>query len=162
MSERLMALDEYLDEPLESDHAHLLLGSKVSLEWWPRDAMVTNKKARMRWKVVVMVWLSKRVTRCFLGVQGCKEKMEVLVRCWSDGDVPTSVPCTLPTQGMGSIISMVSISPEGFLPSILMLVVIIVTVVIVTVILVVVVVDDVSPILKLSFVIIGFLYRIVL
>ncbi|GKE36711.1 hypothetical protein Tco_1460116, partial [Tanacetum coccineum] len=50
--------------------------------------------------------------------------------------------CTLPTQGMRSIISTVSISPEGFLPSILLLVVIIVTVVIlvVTVILVVVVV----------------------
>ncbi|GJY56347.1 hypothetical protein Tco_0455462 [Tanacetum coccineum] len=50
--------------------------------------------------------------------------------------------CTLPTQGMRYIISTVSISPEGFLPSILLLVVIIVTVVIVvvTVILVVVVV----------------------
>ncbi|GJW55047.1 hypothetical protein Tco_0099132 [Tanacetum coccineum] len=50
--------------------------------------------------------------------------------------------CTLPTQGMKSIISTVSISPEGFLPSILLPVVIIVTVVIVvvTVILVVVVV----------------------
>nr|GEW17029.1 hypothetical protein [Tanacetum cinerariifolium] len=48
--------------------------------------------------------------------------------------------CTLPTQGMGSIISMVSISPEGFMPSILLLVVVIVTVVIVVVILVVVVV----------------------
>ncbi|GKA60359.1 reverse transcriptase domain-containing protein [Tanacetum coccineum] len=75
---------------------------------------------------------------------------------------PTSVPFTLPTQRMRSIISIVYISPKGFLPSILMLVVIIVTVVIVTVILVVVVVDDASPILKLSFVIIGFLYRIVL
>ncbi|GJW06132.1 hypothetical protein Tco_1568555 [Tanacetum coccineum] len=83
----------------------------------------------MRWKVVVMVRLSKRVTRCFLRVQGCKEVMEVLVRCWSDGDVvPTSVPVPcLPFDA----------------------VVIIVTVVIVTVILVVVVVDDVSPILKL-------------
>ncbi|GJW17283.1 hypothetical protein Tco_0024719 [Tanacetum coccineum] len=88
---------------------------------------------------------------------GNKVVMEVLVRCWSDGDVV----CTLPTQGMRSIISMVSISPEGLLPSILMLVVIIVMVVIVTVILVVVV-DDVSPILKLSFVNIGFLYKIVL
>ncbi|GJY58705.1 hypothetical protein Tco_0458597 [Tanacetum coccineum] len=50
--------------------------------------------------------------------------------------------CTLPTHGMRCIISMVSISPEGFLPSMLLLVVIIVTVVIVvvTVILVVVVV----------------------
>nr|GEV26454.1 hypothetical protein [Tanacetum cinerariifolium] len=42
---------------------------------------------------------------------------------------------------MGSIISMVSISPEGFLPSILLLVVVIVTVVIVAVILVVVIVE---------------------
>nr|GEV08560.1 reverse transcriptase domain-containing protein [Tanacetum cinerariifolium] len=50
--------------------------------------------------------------------------------------------CTLPTQGMRSIISMVSISTKGFMPSILLVVVIIVTVVIVvvTVILVVVVV----------------------
>ncbi|GKC39821.1 hypothetical protein Tco_1052205 [Tanacetum coccineum] len=50
--------------------------------------------------------------------------------------------CTLPTQGMRSIISMVSISAKVFLPSILLLVVIIITVVIVvvTVILVVVVV----------------------
>nr|GEY79856.1 reverse transcriptase domain-containing protein [Tanacetum cinerariifolium] len=53
----------------------------------------------------------------------------------------SSKKCTLPTQGMRSIISTVSISPNGFLPSILLLVVIIVTVVIVvTVILVVVVV----------------------
>nr|GEW38071.1 hypothetical protein [Tanacetum cinerariifolium] len=85
---------------------------------------------------------------------------------------------------MRSIISMVSISLEGFLPSILLLVVIIVTVVIVAVILVVVVIDaivgvvivvasigvvvvvmiigmvivdgGVSHIIKLSFVIIGF------
>ncbi|GJV70604.1 hypothetical protein Tco_1490599 [Tanacetum coccineum] len=55
-----------------------------------------------------------------------------------------------------------SISPEGFLSSILLLVVIIVTVVIVIVILTVVVVDDVSLILKLSLVIIGFLHRIML
>ncbi|GKA64615.1 hypothetical protein Tco_0764322, partial [Tanacetum coccineum] len=44
-----------------------------------------------------------------------------------------------------------SISPEGFLPSILLLVVIIVTVVIAIVILIVVVIDDVSLFLKLSF-----------
>ncbi|GJZ66635.1 hypothetical protein Tco_0623331 [Tanacetum coccineum] len=98
--------------------------------------------------------------------------------------------CTLPTQGMRSIISMVSISPEGFLPSILLLVVtvVIVAVVMVTVILVVVVVaivgvvivvaiigvfvivmiirvvvvvvGGVPYIIKLSFVIIGFLRRI--
>nr|GEZ16741.1 hypothetical protein [Tanacetum cinerariifolium] len=48
--------------------------------------------------------------------------------------------CKLPTQGMRSIISMVSVSPESFMPSILLLVVVIVTVVIVTVILVVFVV----------------------
>nr|GEV30658.1 hypothetical protein [Tanacetum cinerariifolium] len=91
--------------------------------------------------------------------------------------------CTFPTERMRSIISMVSISFEGFLPSILLLVVIIVTVVIVAVILVVVVIDvivgvvivvanigvvvvvmiigivifdgGVSHIMKLSFVIIG-------
>ncbi|GJU55500.1 reverse transcriptase domain-containing protein [Tanacetum coccineum] len=56
---------------------------------------------------------------------------------------------TIPSIPIGG-----SISPEGFLPSILLLVVIIVTVVIVIVILIVVVVDDVSFILKHSFVII--------
>ncbi|GJR98397.1 hypothetical protein Tco_0270571 [Tanacetum coccineum] len=96
--------------------------------------------------------------------------------------------CTLPTQGMRSIISMVSISPQGFLPSILLLVVIIVVVVMVAVIMVVVVVAvvgvfivvaiigvvvivmiirvvvvvGVSAIIKLSFVIIGSLHNIVL
>ncbi|GKA25476.1 hypothetical protein Tco_0711585 [Tanacetum coccineum] len=96
--------------------------------------------------------------------------------------------CTLPIQGIRSIISTVSISPEGFLPSILLLVVIIVTVVIVvvTVILVDVVVAIigvvivvmiigvvvivmiigvvvvVSSIIKLPFVIIGSLLSIVL
>ncbi|GJR37321.1 hypothetical protein Tco_1213005 [Tanacetum coccineum] len=55
-----------------------------------------------------------------------------------------------------------SINLEGFLSSILLSVVIIVTVVIVVVILIVVVVDDVPFILKLSFVIIGFLHGITL
>nr|GEV27887.1 hypothetical protein [Tanacetum cinerariifolium] len=49
--------------------------------------------------------------------------------------------CTIPTKGMRSIISMVSISLKGSLPSILLLVVIIVAVVIIAVILVVVVID---------------------
>ncbi|GJV68452.1 hypothetical protein Tco_1483961 [Tanacetum coccineum] len=97
--------------------------------------------------------------------------------------------CTLPTQGMRSIISTVSISLEGFLPSILMLVVIIVAIVMITVIWVVVVVaivgvvivvgiigvfvdvtiigvvvvvGGVSSIIKLLFMIIGFLHIIVL
>ncbi|GKE91367.1 hypothetical protein Tco_1572462, partial [Tanacetum coccineum] len=61
---------------------------------------------------------------------------------------------TIPSISIGSIIS-----PEGFLPSVLLLVVIIVMVVVVIVILIVVV-DDVSLILKLSFVIIGFLHII--
>nr|GEZ81819.1 hypothetical protein [Tanacetum cinerariifolium] len=84
------------------------------------------------------------------------------------------------TQGIVSSISIGgSISPEGFLLPILLLVVIIVTVVIVAVILIVIVVaivegfivvaiirevvviDGVSSILKLSFGIIGFLCRIV-
>ncbi|GJX93221.1 hypothetical protein Tco_0347807 [Tanacetum coccineum] len=96
--------------------------------------------------------------------------------------------CTLPTQGIRSIISTISIRPEGFLSFILLLVVIIVAIVIVVVILivvvvvivrvvivvmiigvvvvvtiirVVVVVGGVSAIIKLSFVIIGFLRRIV-
>ncbi|GKG15958.1 hypothetical protein Tco_0358281, partial [Tanacetum coccineum] len=55
-----------------------------------------------------------------------------------------------------------SISPEGFLPSFLLLVVVIVTVVVVVIVILIVVVDDVSLILKLSFVIIGFLHRIML
>ncbi|GKF47251.1 hypothetical protein Tco_0137053, partial [Tanacetum coccineum] len=63
------------------------------------------------------------------------------------------------TQGMIPSISIGgSISPEGFLPSVLILVVIIIMVVVI-VILIVVVVDDVSLILKLSFMIIGFLHR---
>ncbi|GJZ24538.1 hypothetical protein Tco_0561997 [Tanacetum coccineum] len=101
-------------------------------------------------------------------------------------DFNLEAKCTLPTEGMRSIISTVSISLEGFLPSILLLVMIIVAVVIVAVILVVVVVAvivvmisgvfiivtiirvvvfvvvGVSFILKLSFMIISFLHRIAL
>ncbi|GJS56468.1 hypothetical protein Tco_0629830 [Tanacetum coccineum] len=74
------------------------------------------------------------------------------------------------TQGTVSSIPIVgSISPEGFLSLILLLVVIIATVVvaivevviIVVVFGVVVVVGGVSFIIKLSFMVIGFLYRIV-
>ncbi|GJT38742.1 hypothetical protein Tco_0938607 [Tanacetum coccineum] len=119
------------------------------------------------------------VTSSLLSVQlvvvAYKEVMEVLVRCWSDGDVvPTSVPalqdmdtgCRLfiaagPlflqflgasfTQGMVSSIPIVgSISPEGFLPPILLLVVIIVIVVIVAVILVVVVVAIVGVVIVVA------------
>ncbi|GKF96119.1 hypothetical protein Tco_0288854 [Tanacetum coccineum] len=92
----------------------------------------------------------------------------------SDSTRSCVMQSTLPTKGMRSIISTVSISLEGFMPSILLLVVIIVTVVIVAVILVVVVVVivgvfivvmiiglvvvvGVSAIIKLLFVIIGFL-----
>ncbi|GJT89941.1 hypothetical protein Tco_1078786 [Tanacetum coccineum] len=72
---------------------------------------------------------------------------------------------TLPTKGMRSIISMVSISLEGFLPSILLLVVTVVIVVVILVVVVVVIVRvvvivGVSAIIKLLFVIIGFLRRI--
>ncbi|GJS44230.1 hypothetical protein Tco_0569273 [Tanacetum coccineum] len=64
------------------------------------------------------------------------------------------------TQGTVSTIPFVgSISPEGFLPPILLLVVIIATVVVMVV--VVVAVGGVPSILKLSFMVIGFLYRIV-
>ncbi|GJT18341.1 hypothetical protein Tco_0877047 [Tanacetum coccineum] len=64
------------------------------------------------------------------------------------------------TQGTVSTIPFVgSISPEGFLPPILLLVVIIATVVVTVV--VVVAVGGVPSILKLSFMVIGFLYRIV-
>ncbi|GKA34073.1 hypothetical protein Tco_0720502 [Tanacetum coccineum] len=103
-----------------------------------------------------------------------------------------SFRCTLPTEGMRSIISTIFVSLEGFLPSILLLVVIIVAIVIVAAILVIVVVvivrvvisvtiigvvvmiirvvvvggggggDGVSFIIKLSFMIIGFLHRITL
>ncbi|GKC33617.1 hypothetical protein Tco_1046001, partial [Tanacetum coccineum] len=41
MSERLMALDEYLDEPLESDHAHLLLDQIIHKQ---RYSMATNEE----------------------------------------------------------------------------------------------------------------------
>ncbi|GKE84009.1 hypothetical protein Tco_1557751, partial [Tanacetum coccineum] len=72
------------------------------------------------------------------------------------------------TQGKASSIPTIlcwgdSISPDGFLPSILLLLVIIVAVaIVVTVILVVVVVGEGSSIIKLSFLIIGSLHRIVL
>ncbi|GKB04147.1 hypothetical protein Tco_0832290 [Tanacetum coccineum] len=58
------------------------------------------------------------------GVMRCQEKVQSLEN-----------KCTLPTQGMRSIISMGSTSPEGFPPSILLLVVIIVAVVLVVVVL---------------------------
>ncbi|GKC69292.1 hypothetical protein Tco_1115175 [Tanacetum coccineum] len=72
------------------------------------------------------------------------------------------------TQGKASSIPIVfswgdSISPDGFLPSIMLLLVIIVAVVIVVVtVVLVVVVGEGSSIIKLSFVIIGSLHRIVL
>ncbi|GJY88234.1 hypothetical protein Tco_0502862, partial [Tanacetum coccineum] len=71
------------------------------------------------------------------------------------------------TQGKASSIPTVfswgnSISPDGFLPSILLLLVIIIVVaIVVTVIVVVVVVGEGFSIIKLSFVIIGSLHRIV-
>ncbi|GKE50534.1 hypothetical protein Tco_1481792, partial [Tanacetum coccineum] len=56
-----------------------------------------------------------------------------------------------------------SISPDGFLPfTLLFLVIIVAVVIVVTVIMVVVVVGEGSSIIKLSFVIIGSLHRIVL
>nr|GEU84334.1 hypothetical protein [Tanacetum cinerariifolium] len=59
--------------------------------------------------------------------------------------------CTLPIQGIRSIISMVSIRPEGFMPSILLLIVAIV-IVVVTVILVVVVVTIVRVVIVVAIV----------
>ncbi|GJS06617.1 hypothetical protein Tco_0363413 [Tanacetum coccineum] len=65
----------------------------------------------------------------------------------NEEDILRGVVCTLPTKGMRSIISTVSISLEGFLPSILLLVMIIIAVVIVAVILVVVVVAIVGVVI---------------
>ncbi|GJS67357.1 retrovirus-related pol polyprotein from transposon TNT 1-94 [Tanacetum coccineum] len=82
-----------------------------------------------------------------------------------DNDIEerTSRWCTLPTQGMRSIISTVSISPEGFLPSILLVVVIIVTVVIVvvTVILVVVVVAIIGVVIVVTIIGVVFVVMII-
>nr|GFA43233.1 hypothetical protein [Tanacetum cinerariifolium] len=100
-----------------------------------------------------------------LVTKDCKRGACELLRAKVDSARSCVMQCRLPTQGMGSIISMVSISPKGFLPSILLLVVVIITVVIVAVILVVivvvtiigvvvVVVGGVSFIIKLSLVII--------
>ncbi|GKB46379.1 hypothetical protein Tco_0897132 [Tanacetum coccineum] len=80
--------------------------------------------------------------------------------------LPTLVGASF-TQGKVSSIPTIfswggSISPDGFFPSILLLVVIIVVVVVVAVIVVVVVVGEGSSIIKLSFVIIGSLHRIML
>ncbi|GKB48513.1 hypothetical protein Tco_0899266 [Tanacetum coccineum] len=109
------------------------------------------------------------VTCSLLNVQlvvvAYKEVMEVLIRCWSDGDVvPTSVPVSLLEldrfgillgeweEGQGG-----SIIPKGFMSSVLLWLVIIVAVVDVTVvvviIVVVVVVVESSSSVKLSFVI---------
>nr|GEZ88288.1 hypothetical protein [Tanacetum cinerariifolium] len=60
---------------------------------------------------------------------------------WAEAVNTALLKCTFPTERMRSIISMVSISLEGLLPCILLLVVIIITVVIVGFILVVVVID---------------------
>ncbi|GJQ90770.1 hypothetical protein Tco_0001909 [Tanacetum coccineum] len=71
--------------------------------------------------------------------------------------------CTLPTQGMRSIISMVSICPEVVVAIIgVVIVVTIIGVVVVVMIIGVVGVVVVSSIIKLSFVIIGSLLSIVL
>ncbi|GJV64061.1 hypothetical protein Tco_1474889 [Tanacetum coccineum] len=104
----------------------------------------------------------------------------------SDSTRSCVMQSTLPTKGMRSIISMVSISLEGFLPSILLLMITVVIVAVILVVIVVVivgvgivvaiigvvveimiigivvVVSGVSSIIKLSFVIIGFLHRITL
>nr|GEX93521.1 hypothetical protein [Tanacetum cinerariifolium] len=91
----------------------------------------TNGSRHMEIVALEGVFMDKEVTRRHL------EALEI-----TDGD-GGACECTLPTQGMGSIISMVSISPKGFLPFILLLVVVIVTVVIVAVILVVVAINGV-------------------
>ncbi|GJT02230.1 hypothetical protein Tco_0823399, partial [Tanacetum coccineum] len=129
----------------------------------------------------------------FLGMKDVHHQVSSLMAYFvailtSDSTRSSVMQCTLPTEGMRSIISTVSVILEGFLPSILLLVMIIVAVVIVAVILVVVVaiigvaivvtiigvvveimiigvvvvVSGVSSIIKLSFVIIGFLHRITL
>ncbi|GJW09869.1 hypothetical protein Tco_1575696 [Tanacetum coccineum] len=67
--------------------------------------------------------------------------------------------CTLPTQGMRSIISMVSISLEVVVVAIVGVVIVVMIIGVVVMVMVVVVVGGVSFIIKLSFVIIGFLHR---
>ncbi|GJS04051.1 hypothetical protein Tco_0320559 [Tanacetum coccineum] len=148
-----------------------------------------------RWQGMVRARAARSDKDGLLGVQGEDVAFFLVPKVVTRLGVTRSarsyvMQCTLPTQGMRFIISTVSISPEGFLPSILLLVVIIVTVVIVvvTVILVVVVVAItgvvivvtiigvvvivmiigvvgvvvVSSIIKLLFVIIGSLLSIVL
>ncbi|GKA78235.1 hypothetical protein Tco_0784772, partial [Tanacetum coccineum] len=83
------------------------------LEWWPRKFLASTVSGLMAYFVTILT---------------------------PDSAKSCVMQCTLPTQGMRSIISMVFISPEGFLPSILLLVVIIVTVVIVVVMVILVVV----------------------
>ncbi|GJW97450.1 retrovirus-related pol polyprotein from transposon TNT 1-94 [Tanacetum coccineum] len=174
--------DVYVAQPLgfidfeKLDHVYKL-----------KKALYDLKQAPKAWKVAMQSvgWLEGATYK-----GGDKDGFNLVIKCCSkQGGKEVSkggvmVMCTLPTQGMRSIISMVSISPEGFMPSILLVVVINVTVVIVvfTVILVVVVVAIigvvivvtiigvvvvvmiigvvgvvvVSSIIKLSFVIIGF------
>ncbi|GKA99307.1 hypothetical protein Tco_0827244 [Tanacetum coccineum] len=97
------------------------------------------------------------------------ESNNTLARCWFRRNVPawqvTNTGCKLLLVAGPLFLQFLgdNISPDSFLPSILLLVVIIVAVVIVVVavILVVIVVEG-SSIIKLSFVIIGSLHRIVL
>ncbi|GJR14397.1 hypothetical protein Tco_0797049 [Tanacetum coccineum] len=74
-------------------------------------------------------------------------------------EMANALMCTLPTHGMKSIISTVSISPEGFRPSILLLVVIIVMVVIVVVMVILVVVVVVVVVVIIGVVIIVMIIR---
>ncbi|GJW10135.1 reverse transcriptase domain-containing protein [Tanacetum coccineum] len=113
------------DEMGQMEQNGTQLGDQVKLERW--QGMVRARAARSD-------------KDGLLGVQG--EEVAFFL-------VPK---CTLPIQGMRSIISTVSISPEGFLPSILLLVVIIITVVIVvvTVILVVVVVAIIGVVIVVT------------
>ncbi|GJY55524.1 hypothetical protein Tco_0454639 [Tanacetum coccineum] len=146
--------------PLYSDtiKSARILVDQVKARWWQAYYGVRDMAARVQgW----FTWCARRRGGIFLGAQGDDEAR-------GDKDVISSLQgaykgaCNvwcgfklvyqLPTQGMRSIISTVSISPEGFLPSILLLVVIIVTVVIVvvTVILVVVVVAIIGVVIVVT------------
>ncbi|GJW34141.1 hypothetical protein Tco_0054173 [Tanacetum coccineum] len=113
-------------ETLEAKNYHEGCGSSLWCRDWfgEKERDLANLKTK-RWNCGACEQLVGEGVESSWCLYACNDRLE---------------NCTLPIEGMRSIISTVSISLEGFLPSILLLVMIIVAVVIVAVILVVVVV----------------------
>ncbi|GKD52745.1 hypothetical protein Tco_1281721 [Tanacetum coccineum] len=192
---------DYLFDFEEYDSGNVLLGNGRECRVWGTEGftvkMQPGKIKVIRGSLVVLsgtrrancVYILDGQTVTRKSLKGRKQLGEYHIG-WMDGRsrwgaLDLVAKCTLPTEGIRSIISSVSISPEGFPPSILLLVVMVVIVAVIlvvvvaivgvaivvmiigvvveiTIIGVVVVVSGVSSIIKLSFVIIGFLHKIML